>query len=206
MPKYLALTAVVLCLAATPARSAQITVTRTTFGSYFVSLVGPILSGDDRTFATRTASIPDPAHTLVWLASTGGILATAINIGRTIQQRGYSTLVNVNGICASSCALIWFAGKHAIIQRDSQLIFHMPYSMDTENADPEAIGTMIDYLQSVGGLTQRQAEFLARAAPPSSGWWATEAAMRALGFMPQIVGELPGPIFTCRARLCLVVP
>jgi hypothetical protein len=186
------------------AQGADITIAPRLFGGTLVHISGRIFPGDETKFAAKTASIADRTNTLIWLTSPGGNVFAALAIAQLIRDRGYSTMVNRLGGCASACPLIWFSGRHAIIQRNSLLVFHMPYDARNGQPSPEAIEVVVAYLQTVG-LTKSQAHFLATAAAPSDGWVATEAAAFALGFRPQIILS-PLAARTCQAKFCLAIP
>jgi hypothetical protein len=119
----------------------------------------------------------------------------------TVYQRSAG---EIGGACGSACPIIWFGGRRSLIQRNSLLVFHMPYDAQTGKASPAAIAAVIDYLRFVG-LSDRQARFLATAALPEDGWVATEASALALGFHPQVV-ITPLATRTCQSRFCLGIP
>ena len=185
--------AIVLSALAGAAKAADITTAAIPTGGIVVHINGDINPGDEKAFSALEISNPD--KTLVWLTSSGGDLVTAFRIGKQIKQLGLTTVVHTGGLCGSSCAMIWMAGRHAIIERNSELVFHAPYEVRSpDKPSQQAINAMVAYLMEVAGLTERQALALATAAPPSEGWAATEAAARALGFQPQVVSS----ILTCR--------
>jgi hypothetical protein len=115
----------------------------------------------------------------------------ALLIAEMVRDRGYSTRITVLTECLSACPLIWFSGRHAVIQRAGQ-------------PNAEVNEAVVAYLQTVG-LTERQARFLVNAALPSEGWVATEQAAYALGFRPQIISSLFG-WRSCQAKFCLAIP
>jgi hypothetical protein len=186
------------------AKSAEITLSPRLFGGTLIHLSGQIYQGDEITFANKIAAIGNRADTLVWLTSPGGDLVAALRIAEMVRDHGYSTMVNRYGGCASACPLIWFSGRHAIIQRESDLVFHMAFYASNRQPAPDGIFAVTTYLQTVG-LTGAQAGFLANAAAPSEGWRATEAAAHALGFRPQIVSG-PFAARMCQAKFCLAIP
>ena len=130
-----------------------------------------------------------------------------MHIGSLVYERGFSTIIKraARWGCGSSCPLIWFAGRHAIIQRNSLLIFHVASDERTHQVYPDLVFAIANYLQDVGVLAARQANFLANAAPPEGGWIATEANARALGFRFQYI-----PSFfagrNCETKFCVSVP
>jgi hypothetical protein len=207
--RTLGLAALIIALSATaPIRAAEITVEKIGPNTA-IKIFGEINLGDDIVFANKTKTITNPAGVLIWLGSPGGILGSALTIATMVRDRGYSTVVSrYGGPCASACPLIWFSGQHAIIQRNSSLIFHMAYDVRSGRPSPEGIADVSNYLRTVG-LTKAQADFLANAAAPSKGWVASEAAALALGFhyqeldTYQFLNSLENP---CRAKFCLTRP
>ena len=176
--------AIILSALAGAAKAADITTAPIPTGGIVIHIDGDITPGDEETFSTL--KISDPDKSLVWVSGAGGSLVVAFRIGKQIKELGLTTVVNTGGGCASSCAMIWMAGRHAIIERNSELVFHAPYdARSPDKPSQQAINAMVAYLMEVAGLTEQQALALATAAPPSEGWTATEAAARVLGFQPQ---------------------
>lgn len=156
-------------------------------------ITGKILPDDDKKFDAiaekRKASV-------VYLSSPGGNLVAAINIGLSVRILGLDTFVGRGGDgCWSACPLIWLAGRHAIVQRNSYLGFHA-------SSGPLGTEVMAKYLAYIG-LTSAQIDYMVRT-PNSDIQIATEADALALGFHPQVV------LFwlwqSCRAKYCLAVP
>lgn len=59
--------------------------------------------------------------------SAGGQLLPALEIGKEIHIRGYSTVVGNGKSCASACALMWIAGTTRWISPTGQVGFHASY-------------------------------------------------------------------------------
>jgi hypothetical protein len=156
---------------------------------------GPIVPSDERAFAavaaTRQASV-------VYLTSEGGSVEAAIAIGRTVRKFGLETFVGRGGIgCWSACTLIWLSGRHAIIQRNSNLGFH------AANV-PEGTEMMAEYFSELG-LTPAQINYMIRTPQPAIQL-GRESHARALGFHWQTVPSLFGAWRSCQAKYCLAVP
>ena len=203
------LDAIILSALAGAASAANITTAPIPTGGIVVHIDGDITPGDEETFSAL--KISDPDKTLVWVSGAGGSLVVAFRIGKQIKELGLTTVVNTGGGCASSCAMIWMAGRDAIIERNSELVFHAPYdARSPDKPSQQAINAMVAYLMEVAALTEQQALALATAAPPSEGWTATEAAARRLGFQPQVVSFLGAAPFVgaaqaCKAKFCLAL-
>jgi hypothetical protein len=186
-----------LILLSAPAHASQITV-----GNGIAYLTGTIEFGDEKIFDARTSTMP--SGTIVKLGSNGGNLISALMIGAMINDRGFDTWASTRAPCASACALIWIAGRHSIVQRNTLLVFHIPYDARTGVGSPQGAMLASAYLQRLG-LTQTQADFLATT--PSEGWPATEAAARQLGFRWQtIVNILGSGLHSCQQKICLTIP
>jgi hypothetical protein len=187
-----------LCIA-TPAMAAEITAYQSLRGVN-INIIGQIYPGDEQKFARF--NYPS-GSTLVYLSSLGGDVETAIKIGRMIWDRGYITLVNNNGPCASACTLIWFGGKISTIQRDSFHGFHCPFIPGTHQCSDDGAQYMITYLKSVG-LTDKQAWILTHIASPDDVAIATEAWARRLEFKFVYIPSLFGAR-SCAARFCVLL-
>jgi hypothetical protein len=138
-----------------------------------ICLSGTIQDGDANRFAAITRSYP--AGTFVYLSGPGGLIGETLDIGDIIQKRGFSTAVSRNNrYCASACALLFLSGHHAIIQRDSLLVFHEGILPTGEAPTPEDYAYIADRIVAWGGVTKRQAWALLHAAPNETGAPGTE--------------------------------
>jgi hypothetical protein len=188
-----------LLMMPSPGMTAEITAYQSLRGIN-INIIGEIYPGDEEKFARFNYS---SGSTLVYLSSLGGDLDTAIKIGRMIWSRGYITLVNNNGPCASACTLVWFGGKTSTIQRNSFLGFHCPFVPGTHECSEDGAQYMITYLKSVG-LTNKQAWILTHIASPDDVAIATEAWARRLefnfGYIPSVFGAR-----SCAMRFCVLL-
>ena len=156
---------------------------------------GRIVPGDERTFAAVAAK---RQASVVYLRSEGGNIDAAIAIGRMVRKFGLDTFVGRGGIgCWSACTLIWLSGRHAIIQRDSDLGFH------AANV-PEGTEMMVEYLSELG-LTPTQINYMIRTPQPDIQL-AMEWHARALGFHWQQVPSLFGGWQSCQSKYCVAIP
>ena len=191
---------------ARPAAAANIFVTNA-WGFHSIHIDGAIEEGDEKRFAA--IDFHDPEHTLVHASGPGGPITAAFDIADTITRRGWSTFLTVDdGQCASACAFIWLSGKHAIIQRNSDLCFHRVYDGRTgqpigPEGDAFVAKKLIEY-----GLNREQAWALATAARPSDcrnamEWWARQLGFRWRQFWTPIA------VRSCLAqplKFCLAAP
>ena len=86
-----------------------------------ISIGGPIVAGDEKTFHGLVATAP---NALIVLTSSGGSVYAAIAIGEEIRARGLKTLVPTGAFCASACSLIWLAGTTRMIGTDAYIGLH----------------------------------------------------------------------------------
>ena len=76
-----------------------------------IFLGGAIRPGDSVQFAAFIKQAPKGAYHSVYLASGGGFITEAIDIGRIIRQEGLATIVDANkSLCASACTAIFASG------------------------------------------------------------------------------------------------
>jgi hypothetical protein len=103
-----------------------------------------IQDGDDRTFNGLTAALP--AGSVVVLASQGGSVVPALEIGRAIRLKAFTTVVASNSLCASACALTWLAGTHRFMSANSHIGFHAAYRVvDGKSAAESGVNTKARY-------------------------------------------------------------
>jgi hypothetical protein len=198
-----ALAVIVFLWMVSPAHAAEMYVSARWFGGTIIHIDGTINFGDEKKFAAFTHY--DPATTIVQLDSLGGSVVSAVEIGRMIWARGYTTVLMKQNVCSSACTLIWLSGRHSIIQRYTPLCFHEAFDNRTGQSNEDANSYIMAHLKTVG-LTDRQASALVHAAPPSSARCATEWWASQLGFTPQIVTSILGGHRACQAKFCLSMP
>ena len=134
----------------TPAEAADIYTTQL-LGTTIIHIDGVIQFGDEKKFAPLNYN-----YAVVRLASEGGNVYSAIEIGRMVWKRGYTTLVTREDYCASACTLIWLSGRKSAIQVRSVLCFHEASNKRTGAAADEDVNSyIIAHLKSVG-LTDKQ--------------------------------------------------
>ena len=168
-----------------------------------ICLSNEIQRGDAAQFAAVARNYP--SGTYVWLSGPGGDVREALDIGDIIKKRGFSTVVSRdNGLCASACALLFLSGYHAIIERNSLLVFHEgAYAADSTPLRDEDADYIADRVVAWGGVTKRQIWILLHSAPPSGGRPGTEAWARQLGFQFSMVPSFLGMWQSCPSKFCV---
>jgi hypothetical protein len=165
-------------------------------GTTIIHIDGVIQFGDEKKFAPLNYN-----YAVVRLASEGGNVYSAIEIGRMVWKRGYTTLVTREDYCASACTLIWLSGRKSAIQVRSALCFHEASDKLTgAPADEDVNSHIIAHLKSVG-LNDKQAWMLTHAAPPQGLRCATEWWAQQLGFVWQTYLSYFSSA-SCSARWC----
>ena len=194
---------VTLCVltAITSAQAAEVsTKPSLTLGGTIIFVNGDIVPGDERQFRAVAESVSSDVP--VVLRSRGGNVLAAMAIGRTIKARGLTTFVGRADYCESACGLIWLAGRHAVVQRNSALGFHAT----ALNGQPSPQGdTLVDYYLREIGMSRSEIAYILGTPQPSIQW-ATEADAAALGIHPQVVPSSLGAWRGCRADYCLAIP
>jgi hypothetical protein len=97
-----------------------------------ITIEGQIVPGDDKRFQQIAIN---EANAIVALNSPGGSLIDGIEIGTTIHNKHFATLVDPGNSCASACALIWLAGDPRIISKKASVGMHAA-SVDMQVSGP----------------------------------------------------------------------
>ena len=143
-----------------------------------VVITGDIDPTDDREFARVVGSLKDP---LIFLGSRGGSVIAAINIGKFIRMRGWSTVVAEDQMCASACGLIWLGGVNRFMAPTARIGFHAAYRVEGESQVESGAGNALvgAYLNALG-LADRAILYITSPAPTEVRWLSLADA-RALG-------------------------
>jgi hypothetical protein len=198
MIRFLILAGMLFCVEASAAE-----IYAGSFGS--VHLDGFIQEGDAEKFSRFTSGYP--AGTFIRLSGPGGLMGEALTIGATINYRGLSTVVSRNtGICGSACAIVFFSGRHAVIQGNSSLCFHTPYDRNSRRQISDSEMSQLADEIVKWGLTKKQALAILGAAPPNGMRCATEAWANILGLQYSTVISFGTMWRSCSTKFCLALP
>lgn len=139
-----------------------------------ITISGEITSGDDKVFRQIAA---EHSEAIVVLDSSGGMIAPALDIGRTIRLRGYRTAVLETARCASACALMWLAGSSRVIFEGGEVGFHASY-LDSKGKKLETgLGNaLVGHYLSQLGFSERVVIFATLAPPDKILWLNNETA------------------------------
>ena len=137
-------------------------------GLNVIAISGDIELGDDKKF-NRVALQYDDG--VVVLESNGGNLSAALEIGKSIHFKGFSTYVFDSSTCASSCALIWIAGLKRFVSKSSHIGFHASYLEVDGRQEQTGVGNAIigRYLTLLN-LPEKAVIFATSASPDSALW------------------------------------
>ena len=106
---------------------------------------------------------------VVALQSDGGSIITAIEIGKAIRLKQYSTLVPSDLYCASACALIWLAGNERFMDATSRVGFHAAFDTSDGKVSSVANALVGAYLNQLG-LGPAAIAYITQASPQSMQW------------------------------------
>ena len=116
-----------------------------------ITLEGEIFDGDEFKFRKISA---ESDNAIISLNSPGGDFYPALKIGKLIRAMSYSTRVDNNSECNSSCSTIWLAGQYKYLAKDSRVGFHEHFdskpSEHSGNKIKLTYGLLGAYYQSIG--------------------------------------------------------
>jgi hypothetical protein len=173
---------VALCvtfLCGVPTRAADIITTKADDGSNVICISGKIDKDDSDKFK-RIVSVVT-GQTVVFLDSNGGSAMDGLDIGEYIRYKGYSTAVGDDTDCASSCGLIWLAGKRRYLGTSARVGFHAAYTVSGDDARESGVANAVigGYLTKLG--LSYQAIVFATVAPPDEIKWLTPDDAKRIG-------------------------
>jgi hypothetical protein len=92
-----------------------------------LAVTGTIMPGSAATFAAEIESFAEYIKTIA-LDSPGGSVADALEMGRLIRDRGFSTSVAAGSLCASSCPLVFAGGTERVAAAGAAIAVHQIYA------------------------------------------------------------------------------
>lgn len=145
----------------------------------FIAVEGQIRPGDDIYFKQALLTVSNPV-VVVSFDSLGGDLRAGMEIGRTIWDHQYRTVVE-HGICASACALAWLAGRPRYAAAEARIGFHAPTRIDDSDRKPDSVGSAFvgGYLTEIGFTAPAIAFMTVR--DPGDMNWLTSTEAQSLG-------------------------
>jgi hypothetical protein len=89
-------------------------------GHTLIWISGALEPGDGLKFRELTSEV---SRATVFLASPGGNVRAAKEIGTRVRLRRFDTVVPSNALCASACGLVWLAGVKRFIAPSARIGF-----------------------------------------------------------------------------------
>ena len=97
---------------------------------------------------------------IVALDSPGGAVAEALAIGKLIRDEGYSTSVAAGALCASSCPLVFAAGRERIATEQSAIGVHQIYAAVPADALTSRLAAAGNAMSEAQTLTAQISRYL----------------------------------------------
>lgn len=167
-------TALLVVAASNPASGAELYNDTLSDGTEVIFVDGEITVGDEEKFRELTIKYKSA---VVVLNSPGGVLKPALEIGRQVRLRGYSTIILEERECASACALIWLAGTRRIISGSGRVGFHASYIDEGgRKVESGVANAMVGFYLSQLNLSENAVIF-ATLAPPDEVKWITSESV-----------------------------
>lgn len=184
----LAFAAAVFGALSATARAADIDHTSLDDGGQLITIIGDIAPGDEEKFRRLSVRFDDA---VVALASDGGALLPAIEIGKMVRLKEFPTVVLDDYECSSACALIWVAGSPRFLAPRGRVGFHASYRDEGGDKVETGLGNaLVGRYLTLLNLPEKAVLF-ATAAPPDSVLWLTTENMHDAGIEFEIFGEKP---------------
>lgn len=133
-----------------------------------ITIKGQFIAGDEDKFKGLALTTK---QAMVVLDSPGGRLAPALEIGKIVRIKGYSTLVR-DVECSSGCAMIWLAGEPRVMNNAAMIGFHAVSIKDekgTRNATASGNARVGAYLATMG-FSEKVVMFATAAGPDEMRW------------------------------------
>jgi hypothetical protein len=140
-----------------------------------ITINGELAKGDYQKFSNLAARLPSGHAGSVYLDSPGGAVDDALSIGSWIADQNWTTVVPK--FCASSCALIWLAGKDRTVKSDARVGFHAIYFAKSDQVSPGGNAKVGAYLFKLG-FSPNTIEYLTQTSPKKMEWLDGEKAER----------------------------
>ena len=181
------LAAIVWCLLSFSSWSAEFSKTPISDnGVDIIGIVGDLEFGDERKFINLALS---SRNALVVFQSPGGNVFAAIEIGKAIHLKGFSTLVPDGLQCASACALAWLGGRTRYISDTGRVGFHAAYTnKDGQPAISSAANAVIGAYLNQLRLSASAIVYIT-SSPPEGMQWLNLADARRFGIDVQPVDQ-----------------
>lgn len=119
-----------------------------------LAATGAIGPGTAKVFAEEIEKRGSYVKTVV-LNSAGGSVQDALAMGRLIRARGFSTLVEDGGTCASSCPLVFAGGIERRAMPKAMIGVHQIFTAEDRSRPAPSAGETSDGIQRVSAACHR---------------------------------------------------
>lgn len=139
-----------------------------------IIIQGDFQSGDEQKFANIAIKTQSA---IVLFQSNGGSAHAAMEIGKAIRIKGFSTYVPKDLQCVSACALAWLGGRSRLMSSTARIGFHAVYTQENgEKAVHSAGNALVGAYLTHLGLSDSAVVFVTSAPPDGILWFGlTEA-------------------------------
>ena len=134
-------------------------------------LEGGITEGD---FDRFSKALNENDVSRIALASNGGLLREALQIGEQISLNKLNTEVKSNEVCASACAYIWLSGAIKTINSGGSIGFHSPYKDDGQMSVSSSGNALTGAYLARLGFNDMIIIYATEAAPREMRWLSVE--------------------------------
>jgi hypothetical protein len=151
-------------------------------GCTAVEIIGFIEASDGGKFMELMLK-DNPAKAVIILRSPGGSVPAALQIGRFIKAKSYTTYATDTDVCASSCAIIWLAGWEKIVDAGAKIGFHAAYTVQQAGrklyaAESGMANALVGAYFAELGYSEDAIRFFTKAGPTSASWLTSDNAKR----------------------------
>ena len=151
-------------------QAAEITV-RTDPDANLIDISGTFVKGDAGILESVRQSIVNQNPIIVRLNSDGGKLIEGLQIGEAIRSAGYLTAIVNDAVGASTCGLVWLAGKTRYIGRKGNVGFHAACTGEGDQTRETGSGNaMIGAYLTKLGLSYGAIYVITSAPPDQTNW------------------------------------
>jgi hypothetical protein len=171
-----------------------------------INISGDIEKGDAVKFEDIVKTMPEKVAIIV-LASPGGTLVDGLEIGISIRNHGFLTIID-GALCASTCSLVWLAGVERYAGANSEIGFHAIYVRAGDAANVSSNGNAVvgAYVAQLG-FSYKTAAYVTTAQPDDMRWlkWGDkDLSGIAYTYLPHIQTASivpPSPVTPARSEL-----
>jgi hypothetical protein len=137
------------------------------WGEYAITVEGQFVDGDYQKFKLLAEAAPK--DTIVAFDSPGGHMATGLQMGMLIRDKGLRTLVIAHKTCSSACAMAWLGGVVRSADHTARIGYHAAYSKVDGQITGDGNAVAGAYINKIG-LPIRAIVYITRKRPNEMQW------------------------------------